>query len=161
MFRGIVAMDSNRLIGKGTGMAWGKKDGDLKYFKHLTQQFGGQIILGRKTWEGMGCCHLQGRTGWVLTNQDFGWTELENEKGLIRIFRSFEELPSNVDFWLAGGLSLYRQALDKSLIKEFWVTELKKSFEGDVFMPAFEDRFNKKDLAHENENYASWRYYNE
>jgi dihydrofolate reductase len=52
----IVAMGKNRMIGKDNAMPWHLPD-DLKYFK--TQTLCKPVIMGRKTFESLGCRPLR------------------------------------------------------------------------------------------------------
>jgi len=64
----VAAMDRNRVIGKNGDLPWRLRD-DLKAFKELT--FGAPVVMGRKTWDSIGC-PLPGRRNLVLTrNADF------------------------------------------------------------------------------------------
>ena len=49
----IVAYDTNRAIGRGGDLPWGRSlPADLAQFKRLTR--GGNVIMGRKTFESIG-----------------------------------------------------------------------------------------------------------
>ncbi|MBT6096276.1 MAG: dihydrofolate reductase, partial [Rhodospirillaceae bacterium] len=64
----IVAMADNRAIGLEGGMPW-HISADLRYFKQVTM--GAPVIMGRKTYESIGCA-LPGRANIVVTrNTDF------------------------------------------------------------------------------------------
>ena len=61
----IVAMASNRAIGKNNQLLWNLPE-DLQYFKRTTM--GKPIVMGRKTFESIGR-PLPGRLNIVITRQ--------------------------------------------------------------------------------------------
>ena len=54
----IVAISDNYAIGRAGDMPW-HISADLKYFKRVTA--GHAIIMGRRTWESIGCRPLKNR----------------------------------------------------------------------------------------------------
>ena len=60
----IVAHDTNRAIGKDGTIPWHIPD-DLKFFKTMT--VGKTVVMGRKTFESMGCKPLPDRKNIVLS----------------------------------------------------------------------------------------------
>jgi dihydrofolate reductase len=62
----IAAIDNNRAIGFDNKLPWHLPD-DLKFFKAQTQ--GGVVVMGRKTFESLGCRPLPNRRNIVLTRQ--------------------------------------------------------------------------------------------
>jgi dihydrofolate reductase len=144
-FTGIIAMAKNRVIGKDNKLPWYYKE-DLKFFKEKTT--GGQVIMGRKTYEGMGVPHLKNRLIWVLMKENtYGWLQLLSPREspmapygepLVNILTSIYDLP-NGDYFVAGGLSVYQHIMPH--ISEFFVTYINKDYEGDTVMPEFEKSF--------------------
>ena len=61
--KAVVAMASNRVIGKDGGLPW-KLSADLKWFKKMT--LGHPIVMGRKTMESIGR-PLPGRRNLVIS----------------------------------------------------------------------------------------------
>ena len=106
----IVARAENGVIGKDNRLIWHLSD-DLKRFKSLTM--GHAIIMGRKTFESLPKV-LPGRVHYVLT----GSRDYEAPEG-VRLFHSVEELP-------------YADTL--------YITEIRKSYEGDAFFPEFDGK---------------------
>ena len=62
----VMAMDKNKLIGKGNGMPW-HIPGEMAYFKKIT--LGKPVIMGRKTHESIGQA-LPGRQNIVVTRNN-------------------------------------------------------------------------------------------
>jgi dihydrofolate reductase len=141
---GIIALAKNRVIGNNNDLPWGRQyKEDLKFFKQKTT--GGNVIMGRKTYEGMGVPHLNNRVLWVLTkNNTFGWLQLFNDKinAQTNIVTDIGHLPEQ-DYWVAGGLNVYQSLMPK--IDEFFVTYLNQEYQGDTVMPAFEEQFNQSE----------------
>jgi dihydrofolate reductase len=128
----IVAKADNNAIGKGNNLIW-RLPADLKFFKKTT--LGHTLIMGRKTFESIGF-PLPGRTTIIIT-RDKNYTQ---DKCLIA--HSIEEAISLVENdespFIAGGATIYNQALEKELIDEMIITEVHESFEADAFFPEFD-----------------------
>ena len=122
----IVAMASNRCIGKDNTLPW-RLPADLKRFKQLT--LGHTLILGRKTYESIGR-PLPGRTMVVLTRQrDYA------PEG-VRVAHSLEqalELARGDEVFIAGGADLYQQTLER--VRRLYLTRIERAYEGDTFFP--------------------------
>ena len=67
MLAAIWAQDQNGLIGKNEVLPWYLPD-DLKFFKEMT--IGKTLVMGRRTFEGMGGRPLPGRTTIILTRNE-------------------------------------------------------------------------------------------
>ena len=122
----IVAMASNRCIGKDNALPW-RLPADLKRFKQLT--LGHTLVMGRKTYESIGR-PLPGRTTIVVTRQrDYA------PEG-VRVAHSLEqalELAQGDEVFIAGGADLYRQTMDR--LRRLYLTRLDREYEGDTFFP--------------------------
>ncbi|MEN8137910.1 MAG: dihydrofolate reductase [Bacteroidota bacterium] len=138
----IVAKAENDAIGKGNDLIW-RLPADLKFFKATT--LGHTLIMGRKTFESIGK-PLPGRTTIIIT-RDKGY----KQEG-CKIAHSIEEALSIVENddspFIAGGATIYQQALDSNLIDEMIITEVHSEFEADAFFPKF-DLSAWKELARE------------
>ncbi len=129
----IVAIGNNNVIGKrGAGLLW-KLPADLKHFKDTTM--GHPIIMGRKTFEAIGC-PLPGRQNIVITRQpDFkaeGVTVVASlDSALVASGYTLNPV------FIIGGGEIYAQALH--LADKLYVTEVHHDFpEGDVYFPAID-----------------------
>lgn len=128
----IAARAENGVIGNHNTLIWHLSD-DLKRFKALTM--GHPIIMGRKTFESLPRV-LPGRTHYVLTgNRDYRAPE-----GVL-LFHSvkdlLEALPEEECF-VIGGEHMYREMLPYA--DTLYMTEIRKSCEGDARFPAFDSR---------------------
>ncbi|MGZ3456881.1 MAG: dihydrofolate reductase [Archangium sp.] len=122
----IVAMASNRCIGKNSALPW-RLPADLQRFKQLTM--GHTLIMGRKTYESIGR-PLPGRTTLVVTRQpDYA------PEG-VQVAHSLEQALEQArgdEVFIAGGADLYRQAMDR--VQRLYLTRIERAYEGDTFFP--------------------------
>ena len=73
-FNVILATDKNCTIGISNTLPW-DFGLDMKHFTNLTKPtniFGHKniLVMGRRTWESMGCKDLPNRLNYVITSQD-------------------------------------------------------------------------------------------
>ena len=125
----IVAMSSNRVIGRDGDLPW-HLPADLRHFKKTTM--GHHLIIGRATWDEVGK-PLPGRTMVVVTrNRDF------SADGVL-VAHSVEEAlalarDDNEPF-IGGGAEIYRQALAADVVDRLYITRVHARVEGDTFFP--------------------------
>ena len=131
----IVAMASNRAIGKGGDLIW-HLSADLRHFKQVTM--GKTVVMGRKTFESLpGRRPLPGRRNVILSERmeqaPEGFELASSVEQVIRDYADCEEI------MIMGGGSIYEQFLP--LANRLYLTRLDKSFEADTFFPVinFED----------------------
>lgn len=130
-FTAIAAMSENRVIGRGAQIPWHLPE-DFKWFKQTT--LGHVLVMGRKTFESIGR-PLPGRETIVLTRSGF------SHPGVITA-ATLEEVVAKVaglKAFIAGGAEIYRLALPRC--SDLYLTLVKRTVEGDVFFPPFEDQF--------------------
>ncbi len=161
--KAILAMAQNRVIGKNGGLPWPSIKEDFKWFKEFTT--GKKLIVGKNTFDTLPL--LKNREILVLTrmveeldayvqNQYF-----VNNNGLsgkmidIRDVIIFE-LKNNPDIIVAGGAKTYVRLLP--YITEFYVTHVNGSYDGDTFMPPFEDLFTNKEVVKEFDGHKVIKY---
>ena len=102
---------------------------DLKFFKQVT--LGHAILMGRRTFESMGCRLLPGRTSYVLTRQEDYKSEIE---GLHRV-HDLEEIKSLVqdqEVMVIGGAEIFAAILP--LADRVIRTQIKATFPADTFV---------------------------
>jgi dihydrofolate reductase len=155
----IVAMSSNRVIGRDGDLPW-HLPADLRHFKQTT--IGHHLIIGRATWDEVGK-PLPGRTMVVVTrNRDFsadGVLVAHSVEAALALARDDDES------FIGGGAEIYRQALDADLVDRLYITRIHAEVEGDTFFPLFDlDRWlladrvdhpadEKNEFAHSFERY--------
>lgn len=126
----IVAMASNRVIGKDGKLPWHLPE-DLKFFKKTT--LGHPILMGRKTFESIGR-PLPGRRNIVLSS-----TMPEREG--VEVIRHLDELQAEDVVFLIGGAQLFERLLPQC--ESVYLTWVEQPYDGDVLLPTFESWFPK------------------
>ena len=119
----IVAMDENRLIGRGDGLPW-RLPNDLKHFKSHT--LGKTILMGRKTWDTLKQ-PLPQRDNWVLT-RDVSF----NAAGCRKFTDINAVLAAHTsgELMVVGGGEIYRQMLPYT--DRFYLTLVHAREQGDA-----------------------------
>lgn len=145
----IVAMASNRVIGRAGTLPWHFPE-DLKFFKRTT--LGHPILMGRTTFESIGR-PLPGRQNIVLSRT------LEPREGLT-VIRHVSELasvtPEAETVFVIGGAQVYAELLPQC--DGLYLTLVKGDYEGDTHLPPFEHLFELKEVLEETEA-LEFRYY--
>jgi dihydrofolate reductase len=148
-FIAIVAMASNRVIGRAGTLPWHFPE-DLKFFKRTT--LGHPILMGRTTYESIGR-PLPGRQNVVLSRT------LPAQDG-ITVIREWTELASlfsaDTTVFVIGGAQVYEALLPHC--EGLYLTWIKQPHEGDTFLPAFESEFTLKQVLDSTEA-MEFRYY--
>ncbi|WP_155286798.1 dihydrofolate reductase [Lacticaseibacillus zhaodongensis] len=128
----IWAQDANGLIGQDGHLPWHLSD-DLKYFKQRTL---GQIVLmGRKTFEGMGSRPLPRRDNLVLTRQADYQVSGDNIAVVTSPEAALEYAEARPDqtLFVIGGAGVFMSFADK--VDTLYVTRIAGTFTGDTVMP--------------------------
>jgi len=128
----IVAMSSNRVIGRDGGLPW-HLPADLRHFKQTTM--GHHLIIGRATWDEVGK-PLPGRAMVVVTrNPGF------SAEGVLVAHSVDEALAlarGDDEPFIGGGAEIYRQALETELVDRLYLTRIHAEVEGDTVFPAID-----------------------
>jgi len=150
----IVARNAKNYIGKNGKLMY-KLRKDMSNFKTLTTCYGhGIVIMGRKTWESIGCKPLPHRTNIVVTTNKKVTCKDSELKPIVA--GSIEEalaIAYTINFtdrhmiadniWIIGGSSIYNAAM--RFTRNIYVTLVCDETEGDTtmvfpkydFLPAF------------------------
>ena len=126
----IVAYDTNRAIGRGGDLPWGRNlPADLAHFKRLTR--GGDIIMGRKTFESISSRPLPERENIVISSRPTGI------KGVLTAVNLSSALAlSRYPTFIIGGAQVYSDALNAPEIDTIYATEVEATFsDTDTFFP--------------------------
>lgn len=129
----IVAMTSERLIGRDGGLPWHLPE-DLKFFKRTTS--GHPIVMGRKTYDSIGK-PLPRRQNIVLT-RDPAWST----EGVETIASPGELKDLSLcdpHVFIIGGAQIYQVFLP--LLDDLLVSLVHHPHEGDTYFPEFEAAF--------------------
>ena len=136
----IVAHDRNNGIGKDGNLLFKSKT-DMSFFKSMTLH--SCVIMGRKTWESLPG-KLKSRKNVVISknsNYDTG-----DER--VSVYTSLEDaIDDNLDrpIFIAGGESIYKEAIEKKLITGIYKTVFNCKKEADTF---FQTYVSNKRLKH-------------
>ena len=145
--KAILAIAKNRVIGKSGGLPWPPIKEDFKWFKEFTM--GKKLIVGKNTFDTLPM--LKNREILVLTRKVEELSHITNQyivnnNGLSgKIITDVSDL--DPDIIVAGGAKTYVRLLP--YITEFYVTHVNGSYDGDTFMPPFEDLFTNKEVVKE------------
>lgn len=129
MLAAIWAQDESGLIGKDAQLPW-YLPADLRYFKEKTLHH--TIVMGRKTFEGMGGRPLPHRKTIVLTRDE----NYQNEQVLVMHSKedvlSYAEQQEDI-VWITGGSLIYREFIP--YCDELYRTVIEGNFQGDTYFP--------------------------
>lgn len=148
--KAIVAMASNRVIGKDGGLPWHLPD-DLKWFKKLTT--GHSIIMGRKTMESIGKALPKRRSIVVSESLDGapdGYELAPSADAALELVKNEETA------FVIGGAQLFETMLPQC--EEVYLSLVFKPHEGDVLLPIFEDQFDMTRMLHRDEDFELRHY---
>ena len=124
----IVAVSENLAIGRAGDMPW-HISADLKYFKRTTQ--GHTVVMGRRTWESIGCRPLPGRLNIVVSRTMAAGEGYEVASSLEQ---ALEMTAADGEIFIMGGGQLYREALP--LAGRLYVTHVHTRIaDADTFFP--------------------------
>lgn len=159
----ITAMDNERGIGKNNQLPW-KISADLKYFQKMTMQCKegkrNAVIMGRRTFESIGCRILKGRLNIILSSQQ---RNIENDS--VRYYSSLknainecEKDISIQDIYIIGGQQIYETALLEDQITGIYITQIYQIYDCDRFFPNLEGYHKIKESEPYTENDISFTY---
>lgn len=150
VFKAIVAMASNRVIGKDGALPWHLPE-DLKWFKKLT--LGQPIVMGRKTMESIGRPLPKRRNIVISRTLDAapeGFELVSSCEGIA------DYLSEEAIVYIIGGAEIYRIMLPSC--SEVYLSYVFEPHEGDTFLPPFEDQFALPEVIYRDENFELRRY---
>ncbi|MEY8444884.1 dihydrofolate reductase [Enterococcus ratti] len=129
MLAAIWAQDENGLIGKEDKLPW-RLPSDLKFFKQMTKE--NTLVMGRKTFEGMGSRPLPNRQTIVMTrDQNYQADHVTVMHDLEEVLQ-YEQKTDGILF-IAGGSVIYKEFLPFCTV--LYRTVIHHSFKGDTYFP--------------------------
>jgi dihydrofolate reductase len=137
VIRHIVALDSQRGMAKDGAMPPWKLRGDETYFTEKTQTYGGNVLMGKKTFiEALKNNPLKNRTNYVVTHDvsPIADTIIVND-----LQRFLNDWPIDKDLWIIGGAEIFAQTMD--FADELYVTEIDGDFGCDRSYPDYKQDF--------------------
>lgn len=131
----IVAMSQNRVIGRNNQLPW-HLPADLRHFKQLTVDHA--VIMGRKTFESIGCKPLPGRTNIVVTRDqaaNFTGTLVAHDlRQAIALGMEHDRRQHHQnEIFILGGSEIFRAAIVHA--HRIYLTLVETDLEGDTLFP--------------------------
>ena len=124
----IVAVSDNLAIGRAGDMPW-HISADLKYFKRITG--GHTVVMGRRTWESVGCRPLPGRRNIVVSRT---MSAGEGFDVVPSLQQALQMTAADDEIFIMGGGQLYREAMP--LAGRLYVTHVHTTIsDADTFFP--------------------------
>lgn len=142
----ILAVDEKYGIGYRNGLPWPHSKRDMKWFSDNTR--GHVVVMGRTTWESLGCKALPKRVNIVISNSDVEGADKVVRGDMKTILADLrEEYPSQY-IWVMGGANIYEQALP--YCEKLYLTTFKQEYRCDTYIDDYElNKFDK--LIHREE----------
>ena len=151
MLKAIVGMASNRVIGKDGDLAWRLPE-DLKWFKKLT--LGHPIVMGRKTMDSLPNGPLPKRRNVVISRS--GAQAAEGFEIVGSCEEAIELLKEEEVVFIIGGAQIYGEMIPQC--DEVLLSYVFNPYEGDTFLPNFEDGFEVAEILHRDDDFELRRY---
>ncbi|MGX7172824.1 dihydrofolate reductase [Enterococcus ratti] len=129
MLAAIWAQDENGLIGKEDKLPW-RLPSDLKFFKQMTKE--NTLVMGRKTFEGMGSRPLPNRQTIVMTRDKNYQADHVTVMHDLEEVLEYEQKTDGILF-IAGGSVIYKEFLPFCTV--LYRTVIHHSFKGDTYFP--------------------------
>ena len=139
--KAIAAMSLNRVIGRKNKLPWDIPE-ELEWFRRKT--LNATIVMGRKTFESVGCRPLPKRTNVIISSQP----HKESTENLRFVTNPEDIFRLSGDVWICGGENIYRYFLPHC--SELFLTVVKREVEGDAFFPPFESFFSHYEIVKNN-----------
>lgn len=159
MITAIWAQDVNGLIGSNGKLPW-HLPADLAFFKEMTM--GSTMIMGRKTFEGMGSRPLPGRQTIVITrDKDYKADGVIVANAVTDALSTANALGNEI--FIVGGAAVYREFMPFTY--RIMATKVHGEFLGDTYMdPINKDEFVLTAIHHKhpdelNKNSMTWETY--
>ena len=157
----IAACDLDGGIGKDGKMMWYIKK-DMKRFRQITcvDNKTNVVIMGRRTWESIGCIPLAGRIN-IVVSQTLSQLDVYNDTGIgigTYFVSSFDHALSisfsmpNHNIFVIGGEKLYIESLSDPRCVNGHLTIVNHLFKCDAFFPI--DFMDNYETIHD----GKWQY---
>ena len=149
IYKAIVAMASNRVIGRDGALPWHLPE-DFKWFKKTT--LGRPIIMGRKTWESIGR-PLPGRRNIVVSRS---WSDAPEGAEIVSSVEALDRLGLEGEVFVIGGAGLYEAMLP--MCYEVLLSYVFEAHVGDTGFPPFEEGFAEPEVIERFDEFEVRRY---
>jgi dihydrofolate reductase len=144
-------MASNRVIGRDGTLPWHLPE-DLKFFKRTTLDH--PILMGRKTFDSLP--GILPRRRHIILSRTL--TKAPDGTEVIGSLEDLATLDIHGDVFVIGGAQIFEALLP--LCEEIFLTYVFEAFEGDTFLPPFEDKFDLMETLGETPEFELRRYQN-
>jgi len=130
----IVAMDRQRGIGKNNDLMW-HLPADMKFFKETST--GHIVVMGRKNYESIPerFRPLPNRENAVLSRgEDYqapGCSVFSSLEACLDHYKNETERT----VYIIGGGQIYREAIERNVLTEMFITEVDHTYGADTFFP--------------------------
>ncbi|AFM05741.1 dihydrofolate reductase [Bernardetia litoralis DSM 6794] len=133
----ITARSKNGVIGSNNSLPW-KMPSDMRFFKQTT--IGHHVLVGRKTYQSFNV-QLVERPALILTTKSDYQPKYKEDQTINSLEEGIKKAKeqNETELFIIGGGEIYKQALDKNLVTNMYITELDAIIEGDTFFPNFEE----------------------
>lgn len=106
-------------------------------FRDLTM--GHAVIMGRTTWEPIAERGLDGRYVVVVSRSEHIWETAGGvANSLDSALQIAEQAFAENEVFVAGGASVYREALERDLVDRMYLTLVHADLEADTYFPEFD-----------------------
>jgi len=116
MIKMIAAVSVNGVIGLNNKLPW-NYPADMRHFRNSTVN--GTIVMGRKTFESVGCRPLPKRRNIVISSRTVDHPGVETFSSLEAALTASKDVAIAVgevsavpDVWLVGGAGIYQEGMD-------------------------------------------------
>ncbi len=134
MIKGIMAVDNDGGISKGSSMPWPKNSLDLKWFKKNT--LNNIVIMGRKTWEDPFMpTPLKSRINVLVTNKNkslFPGADYYFSGDIKEQVKNIQNKYNDKHVFIIGGSEIINLMIDT--IQEFYLTRIYGNYECEKFI---------------------------
>jgi dihydrofolate reductase len=142
----VAAVGQNRELGRNNELLWHLQE-DMQFFKNTTLDH--YVVMGRKSFESIPKKYrpLPNRVNVIISrNPDYMWEECYTCGSLEEAIELAEFNGEPLVFIIGGG-EIYRQAIEKDLVDEMFLTHVKANFpDADTWFPSFDHISWKKEL---------------
>lgn len=126
----IVAVSRNGIIGDRNSLLWHISE-DMRFFRRTTSSH--TVIMGRKTFESLGCRPLPKRDNIVITRGD--GAQFEGVQIVHSLDEAVRAAAADTEAFIIGGAQIYAEALP--VADRLYITRIDRDYTGDTRFPDY------------------------
>lgn len=126
----IVAVSRNGIIGDRNSLLWHISE-DMRFFRRTTSSH--TVIMGRKTFESLGCRPLPKRDNIVITRGD--GAQFEGVQIVHSLDEAVRAAAADTEAFIIGGAQIYAEALP--VADRLYITRIDRDYRGDTRFPDY------------------------